>query len=334
MPTNDELKLLQTLPLDIKILKTQQRIHEWIRYYDESGVLVSFSGGKDSTVLLDITRKMYPNVEAVFVNTGLEYPEIQSFVKKFNNVKVLQPRMRFNEIISKYGYPIISKEVAECVSKAKKALSHGKTGYRMKQLRGEVKDVQGRKSFYNHSKWYPLLFADFNISANCCTYLKKQPLHNFMRSEKRVSITAQMADESRLRKQQWLRHGCNAFDKKSPISNPMSFWREQDVLQYITENDLDIADVYGKIVLEDKSFKCTGCSRTGCIFCGFGLHLEKGETRFQKLKRTHPRQYEYCLGGGGYDESDGVWKPNNHGLGMKHVFDEFNKIYGKNFIRY
>lgn len=122
MPSKDELKLLQALPLDMKIVRTQQRIREWVEYYGENGVYVSFSGGKDSTVLLDIVRKMYPEIEAVFVNTGLEYPEIQSFVKSFDNVTILRPKMRFDEVIRKYGYPFIGKEVAECISQGKKAL--------------------------------------------------------------------------------------------------------------------------------------------------------------------------------------------------------------------
>jgi hypothetical protein len=77
----------------------------------------------------------------------------------------------------------------------------------------------------------------------------------------------------------------------------------------------------------------TGCTRTGCIFCGFGCHLDKSPSRFEMLKETHPRQYEYCIGGGEYDEN-GVWKPNKKGLGMGHVFDELNKVYGEDFIKY
>lgn len=77
MPSKDELKILQALPLDIKIAKTQQRIREWVNRFGVDGVYVSFSGGKDSTVLLHIVREICPDVEAVFVNTGLEYPEIQ-----------------------------------------------------------------------------------------------------------------------------------------------------------------------------------------------------------------------------------------------------------------
>ena len=76
MPTKYDLQLFQRLPLDIKIAKTKLRIREWVDYYGEDGIYVSFSGGKDSTVLLDIVRKMYPDIEAVFVNTGLEYSEL------------------------------------------------------------------------------------------------------------------------------------------------------------------------------------------------------------------------------------------------------------------
>lgn len=46
-----------------------------------------------------------------------------------------------------------------------------------------------------------------------------------------------------------------------------------------------------------------------------------------------PIHYQYCLEGGEYNE-EGLWQPNKTGLGMRHVFDELNKIYGKGFIRY
>jgi 3'-phosphoadenosine 5'-phosphosulfate sulfotransferase (PAPS reductase)/FAD synthetase len=158
-----------------------------------------------------------------------------------------------------------------------------------------------------------------------------------------------MAQESNLRAQQWLKNGCNGFEMRNPISNPMSFWTEQDVLQYIRKYNIPIAPVYGDIVYSEnpdqmrieelgvkgcgtEKLTTTGCDRTGCIFCAFGCHLEK-ESRFERLKQTHPRQYEYCIGGGEYDEN-GVWKPNKKGLGMGHIFDELNKIYGDGFIKY
>lgn len=123
--THEELHQYQALSLDAKIAMTRERIRGWVKEYGEDGVYVSFSGGKDSTVLLDIVRNVcgYKNVPAVFVDTGLEYPEIREFVKTFDNVTWLKPKMTFKQVIEKYGYPFISKEVSECVQGARKYLT-------------------------------------------------------------------------------------------------------------------------------------------------------------------------------------------------------------------
>ena len=343
--TKNDLIMLQALPLEVKVRMTESRIREWVREYGTSGVYVSFSGGKDSTVLLHIVRNLYPDVEAVFVNTGLEYPEIQQFVKTFDNVTILRPKMRFDEVIKIYGYPLISKEASECVGQGRIALERndGKYTYRLNRLNGDVKQPGG---YLDMSKWKPLLDVDFRLSANCCSVMKKSPIKAHAKKTRKHPIIAQMATESRLRTQKWLQYGCNGFEMKNPKSNPMSFWTEQDVLQYIKQNDIPIASVYGDIVYKDESgfeyndsltndgkLYTTGCNRTGCIFCAFGCHLEQEPSRFQRLKETHPRQYEYCIGGGAYDD-DGIWKPNKKGLGMGHVFDELNKLYGDGFIKY
>lgn len=117
-----ELQQKQSLPLNLKISLTKARIRQWINEYGEDGVYVSFSGGKDSTVLLDLVRQDY-NVKAVFFDTGLEYPEIREFVKGYENVDWIKPKMNFREVITKYGYPMISKEVSECVQGARKYLT-------------------------------------------------------------------------------------------------------------------------------------------------------------------------------------------------------------------
>ncbi len=113
----EDLRQRQSLPLQAKILMTQRRIREWVDYWHDD-VYVSFSGGKDSTVLKHIVDQMYDNIPAVFVNTGLEYPEIQKFVREikagkyecFNpDVEIVRPEMRFDEVIQRYGYPVVSK---------------------------------------------------------------------------------------------------------------------------------------------------------------------------------------------------------------------------------
>lgn len=315
--TNEYLKQLQSLPLEAKINITKQRIRDWYNYYDGQ-VYVSFSGGKDSTVLLYLARSVYSDIEAVFVNTGLEYPEIQRFVKSFDNVTILTPKIRFDEVIKQYGYPVINKEVSECVNQGKKALANGKDIYRLQKLNGTAVDKQGRKSRYNKEKYKPLLDVDFNVSSMCCNVMKKAPLKQFFKEKHKYPITAQMAEESNLRKQQWLKNGCNGFKMKSPISNPMSFWTEQDVLNFIKKFNIKIASVYGEIEHKKDNAQMrfddfnvdnylstdlhtTKCHRTGCMFCLFGAHLDKqdGIGRFELLKTTHPRQYEYCMGGGG-----------------------------------
>lgn len=230
-----ELKQMQSLPLQAKIQMTRQRIRDWIDEFGEDGVYVSFSGGKDSTVLLDIVRKDYPNIEAVFVNTGLEYPSVRQFALSKGNVTELRPTMNFRDVIIKYGYPIISKEVSQIVCEAQISVrsGNGKYTYRMKKLDGVSTNKEGNPSSYNIPQWKFLLDAPFNISHKCCDVMKKNPSKRYEKSDKRTAIIATMADESRLRQEKWLRNGCNAWNLKRPQSNPMSFWTEQDVLTYI-----------------------------------------------------------------------------------------------------
>ena len=110
------------MPLDRKIQITQTRIIEWYQHY-KGQVCVSFSGGKDSTVLLHIARQIYPDIPAVFSNTGLEYSSIQRFVKTWDNVDIVVPKMNFVQVVSTYGYPLIGKEVAEAIYYARRLSS-------------------------------------------------------------------------------------------------------------------------------------------------------------------------------------------------------------------
>lgn len=326
--TLEDLKTMQAWPLERKIQVTQTRLIEWYQKFGGK-VRVSFSGGKDSTVLLHIARQLYPDIEAVFVDTGLEYPEVRDFVKTFDNVTRLKPEMNFREVVTKYGYPMISKEVSLSVSVARRN-PDGKTAQLF--IPGNAHDVKYNGKF-SQVKYRDLINADFLIDNKCCNVMKKKPLKEYDKQTEKKPIIATMTCESGRRKNAWLNNGCNAFDAKRPASQPMAFWTEQDVLEYLRRYKVPYASVYGDIVEENGKLKTTGCDRTGCVFCGFGAHLEKEPTRFQMLKETHPKLYNYCLNGGEYDD-EGLWRPTKDGLGMRHVFEELNRMYGDGFIKY
>ena len=127
--TKEYLEELRALPLDAKILKSKQRIREW--YYHFGGkVYVSYSGGKDSTVLLHLVRSIFPDVPAVYCDTGLEYPELKASVRSIENCEIIRPKKTFTQVITEYGYPIVSKDVAEAIHYARKILRGGATAIR------------------------------------------------------------------------------------------------------------------------------------------------------------------------------------------------------------
>lgn len=198
------------------------------------------------------------------------------------------------------------------------------------------------RSQLSQERWQFLLNAPFDISNACCTVMKKAPAHKYQKETNRKPILATMASESRLRTQKWLQNGCNGFNLSLPTSNPMSFWTEQDILLYIKTKKLPICSVYGDIVVDyekennvegqmniselstdlgifdigNRPLKTTGCSRTGCVLCGFGCHLEKEkDARFVLLKQTHPKMYGLLdhITNNGYTYRQAIDWINEHG---------------------
>lgn len=277
----------QSLPLDVKIAFTELRIRRWYQYFG-GDIYLSFSGGKDSTVLLDITKRLYPDVPAVFCDTGLEYPEVRSFALSKADV-IIKPNMTFKQVIEKYGYPIPSKEQAKFIHEARTTKSD-KLRNRRLYGRGDGKNV-GTIS----KKWLPLLHAPFDVSDTCCDVMKKRPFKQYAKETGRKAMVAVMASESVRREQNYLQRGCNAFDMKDPKSTPMAIWLEQDVLRYIKERGLEYASCYGDIVETPIGLKCTKENRTGCMFCMFGIQFDGNPNRFQRMELDHPKQYDYCI---------------------------------------
>lgn len=304
--TNEELKQWQSLPLSIKISMSKQRIRDWINEYGVDGVYISFSGGKDSAVMLDLIRQDYPSVEAVYCDTGLEYPELREYVKSFDNVTWIKPDMNFKKVIEKYGYPIISKEQSKFI-------------YEYRHTKSEhMREYRTTGSHKISKKWMFMTEAPFEISHKCCDVMKKKPMKKFEKQTGKKAFIGNLAQESKLRTQKWLQNGCNAYDVERPISQPLAFWTEQDVLEYIYAKQLPIASVYGNVVLEgeeyeqlslfeepQKKFKTTGVERTGCMFCLYGIQYPNNCEKMRMMAESHPNIYSWIMkstesGGLGY----------------------------------
>jgi 3'-phosphoadenosine 5'-phosphosulfate sulfotransferase (PAPS reductase)/FAD synthetase len=235
--------------------------------------VISFSGGKDSTVLMHIIRNvMKIDMPAVFVNTGNEYPDIIRFVRQFDNVQIMQPKMRIKQIVEKYGFPLISKEYSKMIYELRHGLKHSQ-----RYLTGIQSD--GKKTtFILPEKYRYLVNEKFSCSHKCCYFLKKNS------TAKLNSITGDMAAESIIRQSAWLNTGCNSFNKKHGKSKPLSIWTSADIFQYINRFNIRICDIY-------KDYRI---QRTGCMFCGFGAHLES-LSRFEVVKEKYPKLYDYFL---------------------------------------
>lgn len=266
----------KALPLPLKVLFSAKRIRDWYDYW-QGTVYISFSGGKDSTVLLDLVRNQFPNVPAVFVDTGLEYPEVLDFVRTIDNVVWLRPSMPFSEVLKKYGYPVVSKENAQKLHEIRNTKS---AKLRNKRLHGDEKG-NGKLP----EKWKYLVEAPFAISSTCCDVMKKRPCKKYEKETGRKPFIGTMAADSALRNTNYLKNGCNSFEANRPTSTPLGFWRDSDIWGYLKQRNLPYAKIYD-----------LGYKHTGCMFCMFGVHLEKEtENRFQRMKHTHPKQYAYCI---------------------------------------
>lgn len=272
-----QLKQRQYLPLAGKVTLSLSRIKHWYEQW-EGQVYVAFSGGKDSTVLLHIVRSLYKEVPAVFVDTGLEYPEIRDFIKKIDNVVWLKPAKTFKQVIDDHGYPLISKAVGSAMRRLQSPGCSQKT--KNKALYGDEKGTYGKLP----NKWRFLLDAPFKISERCCEIMKLRPVTKYFKQTGRVGIVGTMASDSNKRAYQYLKSGCFVMNKVLPKCTPLAFWNTEDIWQYIRKESVPYCKIYDG-----------GIHNTGCMFCMFGAHLERSPTRFELMKKSHPKLYDYCI---------------------------------------
>lgn len=178
MHTKEELDNLLQMSLEDKITMSKLRITEFYEHYN-GNIVVSFSGGKDSTVLLHLTRSIFPDVKGVFCDTGLEYPEVKKHVKSIENIDIIRPQLSFKQVIEKYGWTYPSKEIAVKIYYAKRGRQCA-----INNMNGKNSDGTPSKFKTRYKRWQFLVDSPFKISSKCCDVMKKKPFHDYMKQYK------------------------------------------------------------------------------------------------------------------------------------------------------
>lgn len=272
---------LRSMNLESKIIQTKYLIKQTINEFGLEHVYISYSGGKDSTVLSHIAKQLYPDILHIFANTTNEYPETLQHIrweKEENNTNLITviPKdaygnaWTFKRVVETYGYPMFSKRIANAIRTYQHALSDTTKQHSIDYI---------NRNFKKYEK-----YKELPISDKCCDKLKKEPLKRKAKElDMKCAILGILASESYQREKDWINYGCNVFyQRKENQSRPLSFWTDNDILDYIKKYNIKISKLYNM-----------GYSRNGCMYCGFGVHLEKGKNRFQLLAATHPIQYKY-----------------------------------------
>ena len=278
------LHSLREMNLESKIIQSRFLIRQTVAEFGLDNVYISYSGGKDSTVLSHIAKSMYPNILHIFANTTNEYPETLEHVRwevkdnKTNIISIIPKDVHgeiwtFKKVVERYGYPMFSKRVSNAIRTYQHARSTTTKQHSLDYIERNFKKFS--------------VYKDLPISDKCCDKLKKEPIRRKARElGMKCAILGILASESYQREKDWLENGCNVFHKrKDNQSRPLSFWTDEDIIEYIVKYKVRISDLYKK-----------GYSRNGCMYCGFGVLMEQdGCNRFQQLKNTHPKQYNFFI---------------------------------------
>jgi 3'-phosphoadenosine 5'-phosphosulfate sulfotransferase (PAPS reductase)/FAD synthetase len=268
-------------------------------------VYLSFSGGKDSTVMKELAKRWCkaagkPEIQAVFNNTTNEHKEILEFVRSHENVIELRPKMTFAQVLSKYGYPLISKDQSMAISRYKMTKDENQKKYRLsgKKTNGTI----GRVGVIS-KKWQFVIDAPFDVTNRCCDILKKDPVKRYEKETGLRPIIGVMAEESNTRRVQYLKNGgCNVWTEGKEKCMPLSIFTEDDIWALIDKFNIEICSIYKDQVIDGELVK--GEQRTGCAYCAFGCHLEDdNNNRFTRLYKRDKKRYLSFMDKLGYREA-------------------------------
>lgn len=289
----------------------------------------------------------------IYANTSNEFASmpkhVQNFVKYIEDkyditidLHMVRSKTNFFDVVRTEGYPVVSKKVARMIRDVRDYLKAVHISYydieyyldqglesaeKLRELRfpptivlrltGYTRENRICKTWMIPKKWRFLICAPFNVSEHCCDILKKEPIKLVQKEVQANPIYGTLAEDSQMRKDAYLKTGCNAFKDGHGKSTPMGFWTRQDVLRYLHDFNIPIAPPYGEIIqLESGKFEFTKEHNTGCKLCLFGCHLEHEPNRIQRLASLEPATYKFAM----KSTEEG-------GLGFREVMDYMNIPY-------
>jgi len=267
-------------------------------------------GGLDSITLLIFLRKVCAlDIPAVSVSS-LEDKSIQA-VHRLLGIETLKPLRSKVNVIKEFGYPILSKEIANKInllqnpSEDNKTVRHAiitgetgeyggyRTGTRMKLSQKWLELFGG---YENETEGVHYQTPDFKVSDRCCYYLKEKPCDDWAKEHNSVPYLGLMASEGGRRAKSLMMNGCNYFGATTIRSAPFAIFSRQDLLQLAIDLDVPIPEIYGEIRKKpDGVLYTTKAQRTGCSMCGFGIQLEKRPHRFDLLRQTNPEEWHFWM---------------------------------------
>ena len=308
----------QKQPYEWKKRYAEIRIREFIRECDKRELNCHVSvGGLDSiTLFLFIKSLRIDDVPGVSVSY-LEDKSVQEVHKKLGLIRIKSAKKsdgsnwNKTQILQEFGFPVLSKEIASKIEHLQSPTEKNKT-VRHAIMTGETGEYGGwRKGSKMKlaSKWLKLFagyenenegtnykIAPFKVSSKCCYYLKEKSSADWAKEHNSVPFLGLMASEGGRREKSLMINGCNYFGKSTVRSAPFAIFNRQDILQLALDLEVPVPAIYGEIKRKaDGTLYTTKAQRTGCSMCGFGIQLEKRPHRFDRLRETNIKEWEYWM---------------------------------------
>lgn len=305
-----DFKVKQQMPYEFKKNYAYKKAWEFFDECNKRGLNCHVSvGGLDSITLFIFLKKIGIDVPGISVSV-LEDKSIQKVHDQLGIIK-LKPYKSKVEVINEFGFPVISKEVASKIellqnpspdnATVRHAIMTGETG----EYGGYRKDTRMKLP----QRWLELFggpenenegvnykTAPFKVSAKCCYYLKEKPCDDWAKEHNSVPYLGLMASEGGRREKSLMINGCNYFGKSTIRSAPFAIFYRQDILKLALELDVPVPEIYGEIKKKPNgTLYTTKAQRTGCSMCGFGIHMEKRPHRFDMLRQSNPKEWEFWM---------------------------------------